>query len=125
MGRKFLRIPFELIAVFFVSVSLLGCSGLAVSKQPLACETTHVQIVGMEKQKALVLIKESGFRPRILIEDGQSFVGTQDYREDRINLFIEDGKVLGIAVAVLAIASTGAIAAQPYTPKDQIADSII
>lgn len=95
MSREFLRTPFELIAVFFVSVSLPGCSGLAVSKPPLTCETVHGQIVGMEKHKALVLIKESGFRPRILREDGQSFIGTQDFRLDRINLFIEDGKVLG------------------------------
>lgn len=95
MSHKFLRIPLVLIAVYLVSAFLLGCSVLPVSKQPLSCETAHGQLIGMEKQKALVLIKESGFRPRILREDGQSFIGAQDFRLDRINLFIEDGKVLG------------------------------
>jgi hypothetical protein len=83
------------LAALFVSTFAQACTGIPETSESLTCENPHVQIVGMEKEKALVLIKESGFRPRILREDGQSFIGAQDFRLDRINLFIEDGKVLG------------------------------
>lgn len=52
------------------------------------------EVIGMEKQAAIDLIKSQGLKARVRSEDGQSFVGTMDYRLDRINLHIQDGKVV-------------------------------
>lgn len=55
------------------------------------------QVIGMEKQAAIDLIKSKGFRVRVRSEDGQAFVGTCDYRTDRFNLNIENGKVTSVS----------------------------
>jgi len=52
------------------------------------------EVIGMEKQAAIDLIKSQGLKVRVRSEDGQAFVGTCDYRLDRINLSIENGKVI-------------------------------
>lgn len=52
------------------------------------------EVIGMEKQAAIDLIKGQGLKCRVRSEDGESFIGTCDYRMDRINLHIEDGKVV-------------------------------
>lgn len=52
------------------------------------------EVIGMEKQAAIDLIKARGLKSRIRSEDGKSFIGTCDYRLDRINLHIQDGKVI-------------------------------
>lgn len=50
-------------------------------------------VIGMDKQAAIDLINGQGLKVRVRSEDGQAFMGTADYRMDRINLHIEDGKV--------------------------------
>lgn len=55
-------------------------------------------VIGMEKQAAIDLIKGRGLKARVRSEDGQSFMGTADYRRDRINLHIQDGKVVKASV---------------------------
>lgn len=52
--------------------------------------------MGMSKLEAIDYIKKSGFKARIVREDGQSFFVTKDYRLDRFNLDIEQEKVLGL-----------------------------
>lgn len=52
------------------------------------------EIIGMEKQAALKVLKEQGLQIRIVSEDGKSFRGTCEYRLDRVNLYIENGKVV-------------------------------
>lgn len=52
------------------------------------------EVIGMEKQAAIDLIKGQGLKARLRSEDGQSFMGTADYRMDRINLHIQSGKVI-------------------------------
>lgn len=51
------------------------------------------EVIGMEKQAAIDLCKSKGVKVRVRSEDGQAFMGTCDYRMDRINLHITDGKV--------------------------------
>lgn len=51
-------------------------------------------VIGMEKQAAIDLIKSKGLKARVRSEDGEAFMGTCDYRMDRINLHIVDGKVV-------------------------------
>ena len=51
-------------------------------------------VIGMEKEAAIDLCKNQGVKVRVRSEDGQSFMGTADYRMDRINIHIQDGKVV-------------------------------
>lgn len=51
-------------------------------------------VIGMEKQAAIDFCKTQGVKVRVRSEDGKSFIGTADYRMDRINLHIENGKVV-------------------------------
>lgn len=51
------------------------------------------EVIGMEKQAAIDLIKSRGLKVRVRSEDGEAFMGTCDYRPERINLHITDGKV--------------------------------
>jgi hypothetical protein len=85
-----------LLVILSMNVVIVGCSGLREKREVLTCKNAHQQVAGMDKKKALEYIKESGFKSRILGEDGQSFIGTHDYRTDRMNLFIDDGKVSAI-----------------------------
>lgn len=55
------------------------------------------EVIGMEKQAAIDLIKGQGLKVRIKSEDGVPFVGTCDYRTDRLNLHITDGKVTSVS----------------------------
>jgi hypothetical protein len=53
------------------------------------------QVVGMTKQAALDHLAESGRSVRIAFEDGESFALTEDYRDNRVNLEILVGIVVG------------------------------
>ena len=55
------------------------------------------EVIGMEKQAAIDLIKGQGLKARVRSEDGESFMGTCDYRMDRINLHITEGKVTSVS----------------------------
>ena len=54
-------------------------------------------VIGMEKQAAIDLITEKGFKVRIRSEDGEAFMGTCDFRTDRFNLHIVNGKVASVS----------------------------
>lgn len=53
------------------------------------------QIIGMEKQAAITKIEAAGQVPRIVFEDGEQFAVTMDYRTDRLNLEVVQGKITG------------------------------
>ena len=52
------------------------------------------EVIGMDKQAAIDLIKSRGYSYRIRVENGQSFASTTDLKPNRVNLYIEDGKVV-------------------------------
>ena len=56
----------------------------------LAC-----QVVGMTKQAAVDYLEAEGRTVRIASEDGEYFALTEDYRDDRVNLDILVGRVIG------------------------------
>lgn len=51
------------------------------------------EIIGMEKLSAIIKIENAGYHVRIVAEDGEDFVHTMDYRTDRFNLEVVNGKV--------------------------------
>lgn len=54
------------------------------------------EVVGMEKFAAIVKIEDAGCRARIVSEDGEPFIVTMDYRSDRLNLDVVQGKVVSV-----------------------------
>lgn len=56
-----------------------------------------LDLVGMEKQAAFDLCKKEGIRCRVRTEDGKAFIGTADYRPDRLNFHIANGKVVSVS----------------------------
>jgi hypothetical protein len=53
------------------------------------------QVVGMTKQAALDYLEKASLTVRIASEDGESFALTEDYRDDRVNLDVLVGIVVG------------------------------
>ncbi len=53
------------------------------------------QVVGMTKQAAIDYLEKASLTVRIASEDGESFALTEDYRDDRVNLDILVGIVVG------------------------------
>ncbi len=49
--------------------------------------------VGETEQTVTDALKEHGYTVRVTQRDGRPFIGTRDYRTDRVNLVIEKGKV--------------------------------
>lgn len=54
-------------------------------------------LIGLTHEEAVKLAKENGFATRIREEDGKGFMGTTDYRTDRINLHITNCKITKVA----------------------------
>jgi hypothetical protein len=54
------------------------------------------ELIGMEKQAAIDLLEKKGTDWRILGEDGETFMGTCDWKPLRITLYIQDGKVSSV-----------------------------
>lgn len=61
-----------------------------VQTKVIAC-----QVMGMTKNEAISFIEAEGRSWRIASEDGEFFALTEDYREDRINLDLVLGLVVG------------------------------
>jgi hypothetical protein len=53
------------------------------------------QVVGMSKQAAIEYLEKASLTVRIASEDGESFALTEDYRDDRVNLDVLVGIVVG------------------------------
>lgn len=61
-----------------------------VQTKVIAC-----QVMGMTKDAAISFIEAEGRSWRVASEDGESFALTEDYRDDRINLDLVLGLVVG------------------------------
>jgi hypothetical protein len=55
-----------------------------------------IKIIGMTLKEAETFVKEGGYIIRVRSVDGKNFLGTCDYREDRINVEIVNGKINAI-----------------------------
>jgi hypothetical protein len=65
------------------------------TEQHVETKVIACQVMGMTKAAAIAYIEGSGRSYRIAFEDGESFALTQDYRDDRINLELILGLVVG------------------------------
>ena len=53
------------------------------------------QVVGMTEQAAIEYLEKASLTVRIASEDGEPFALTEDYRDDRVNLDVLVGIVVG------------------------------
>lgn len=65
------------------------------SEKHVETKLTACQVVGMTKQAAIDYLEGKNLTVRIAYEDGEYFALTEDYRDDRVNLEILVGIVVG------------------------------
>lgn len=53
-------------------------------------------IVGKSVEEATTYIQFIGMRIRLVSVDGKAFIGTRDYRTDRVNLTVVNGVVTAV-----------------------------
>ena len=63
------------------------------SKQAATSDTSARSYVGLTKKEAIAKAEASDTPWRILREDDEVFMATQDFVEERVNFEIDDGKV--------------------------------
>lgn len=63
-----------------------------------AAEKLAEELVGLPEDDAVARIEEAGFEVRVVARDGEHFAVTEDYRPDRLNLTIQQGRVLEASV---------------------------
>lgn len=51
-------------------------------------------VIGLQEEDAVTKLEDAGFSVRITSRNGESFFGTCDYLTNRVNLEIEDDKVV-------------------------------
>jgi hypothetical protein len=56
------------------------------------------QFIGLSGQDAKALAREQDLTTRVAGRDGECFAMTLDYREDRVNLYLEDGLVVAATI---------------------------
>lgn len=61
---------------------------------PRAIDDPCDKYVGLTEAEAENKVRDDGKEPRITGRDGKAFIVTRDYRTDRVNLVIVDGKVI-------------------------------
>lgn len=65
------------------------------SEQHVETKLLACQVVGMTKQAALDYLESNDITVRIAFENGEYFMLTEDYRDNRVNLEILVGIVVG------------------------------
>jgi hypothetical protein len=60
----------------------------------LSTEDVARAVVGLDEHEAMTKIETLGLKVRVIKKDEEAFTSTFDYREDRINLEISEGKVV-------------------------------
>jgi hypothetical protein len=70
----------------------------AKKKVKEATQTFPKNLVGLTEDEAKAKITDLGMKVRIRNRDGETFMGTCDYRRDRVNLSIDNGKVTNATI---------------------------
>lgn len=55
-------------------------------------------LVGLEEEDAIKQLKDAGWKVRVVARDGEIFMRTMDYWEDRANLSTNNGKITKISI---------------------------
>lgn len=79
------------------TVPIRGGEEPPTPSQPLD-DNTAQQLLGLPESEATKVAMANGWVVRIAARDGEFFMLTQDYRENRVNLSVKRGKVIAITV---------------------------
>lgn len=77
-------------------VSGVSAGGSNAPPAPKKPTFTPDSLKGLAKDAAIKLALDNGFTTRVMSEDGKSFMGTMDFVNDRLNLEVNDGKVVSV-----------------------------
>lgn len=55
-------------------------------------------LIGMDRKKAQEEVQQAGFVYRVVRSNGVAFICTSDFRRERVNVELEDGKVTRVKV---------------------------
>ena len=80
-----------------VTVPIRGGDVPPQPAQPLD-ENTAQQLLGLPESEATKVAMENGWIVRIAARDGEFFMLTQDYRDNRVNLSVKNAKVIAITI---------------------------
>lgn len=79
------------------TVPIRGGEEPPTPSQPLD-DNTSQQLLGLPESEATKVAMANGWIVRIAARDGEFFMLTQDYRENRVNLSVKRGKVIAVTV---------------------------
>jgi hypothetical protein len=91
-----LAIPRDAV-ITTVTVPIRGGDVPPQPAQPLD-ENTAQQLLGLPESEATKVAMENGWIVRIAARDGEFFMLTEDYRDNRVNLSVKNGKVIAITI---------------------------
>lgn len=91
-----LAIPRDAV-ITTVTVPIRGGDVPPQPEQPLD-ENTAQQLLGLPESEATKVAMENGWIVRIAARDGEFFMLTEDYRDNRVNLSVKNGKVIAITI---------------------------
>ena len=87
----------ENAVVSTVTVPVIGGDVPPAQVQPLD-ENSAQQLLGLPEAEATKVAMANGWQVRIAARNGESFMLTQDYVDNRVNLSVKRGKVIAITV---------------------------
>ena len=79
------------------SVAGSSSGGSSDASEPSVVDAEAL-FVGQSEDDAAVIAKKNGLEVRVVERDGQQFPGTMDYRTDRVNIVVTDGKVTSATI---------------------------
>lgn len=91
-----LAIPRDAV-ISTVTVPVRGGDVPPQPAQPLD-ENTAQQLLGLPESEATKVAMENGWIVRIAARDGEFFMLTKDYRDNRVNLSVKNAKVIAITI---------------------------
>ena len=51
------------------------------------------KLIGLSKEEAQSQCERKGYRMRVVVEDGEASLGSMEYRPNRINVTVQNGRV--------------------------------
>lgn len=85
------------VVITTVTVPIRGGDVPPQPAQPLD-ENTAQQLLGLPESEATKVAMENGWIVRIAARNGEFFMLTEDYRDNRVNLSVKNGKVIAITI---------------------------
>lgn len=69
-------------------------NGRVSSNLTPSCMNNKLKVIGLTEEEAIKSIKSLNMRHRVVCKDGIYAIVTRDHRVDRVNLYVEGGKVV-------------------------------